>query len=424
MTTATAHGLSPLRKALANGVVALAQESSATPAVTINAALEAGSVFDPPATPGLAYFTSRLIDRGTEQRSADDIAEALDSRGVTLNVGSTRHAITVSATCLTEDFEGVLDVVADVIMRPIFPEDQIARRRAETITLLRQDQDNPAVRAVETVFALAYGSDHPYGRPPKGTITVIESIDRRTMVEFCRARFVPSALTVAVVGAVEARLAIDAVGRAFGTWDARSARLQPDLPPVVPPAERRRRVIPMMGKSQADIAYGFITITRTDPEYPAWWMMNTILGQFGLGGRLGDNIRERQGMAYYVYSAFDPHVVLGPLLVRAGVDGSNVDRAIAAIDAEVARLAAKGATDEELAETRQFLIGSLPRMLETNPAIATFLQTVERFGLGLDYDRRLPGILAAVTRDDVNRAAAALSPDRASIAIAGPYQGP
>ena len=134
--------------------------------------------------------------------------------------------------------------------------------------------------------------------------------------------------------------------------------------------------------------------------------MNNILGQFGLGGRLAENIRERQGMAYYAFSSFDPSLGPGPLVIRAGVDPANVERAIAAIDAEVGALGRDGATERELPETRQFLIGSIPRMLETNQSIATFLQTAEFFGLGLDYDRRLPALLQAVTLEDVNAAAA------------------
>src|SRR4029077_2224475 len=154
-----------------------------------------------------------------------------------------------------------------------------------------------------------------------------------------------------------------------------------EVPPVPRPASRQAVVIEMADKSQADIAYGFTSINRLDPAYCSYWMMNTILGQFGLGGRLAENIRERQGMAYYAFSAFDPSLGPGPLVVRAGVDPANVDRAIAAIDAEVGALGRDGATEKELAETRQFLIGSIPRMLETNQRLATFLHTAEVFGL-------------------------------------------
>lgn len=274
------------------------------------------------------------------------------------------------------------------------------------------------------MFALLYGEKHPYGRPPKGTIASIEGIDRGALVGFHQSRFLPGSIVVAVVGAVSSATAIERVTRAFG-MHPRSAGAGPEdsvSKAELPAPSRRVRVIPMMAKSQADVAYGFITIPRTDPSYYSWWVMNTILGQYGLGGRLGDNIRERQGMAYYAYSSFDPHVIPGPLMVRAGVDGANVDRTIAAIDQEIAAFAAAGPTADELQDATRYLIGSLPRMLETNAGIASFLQTSERFGLGLDYDRRLPGLIAAVTLEAVREAAARLSPNRASVAIAGPYQ--
>jgi zinc protease len=310
----------------------------------------------------------------------------------------------------------------------VFPDDQIELRRTEIVTQLRQDQDNPAVRAVEMMFALLYGEAHPYGRPPKGTVASVEQIDRHALVEFHRARFAPESVVVAIVGAVGADQAIARATRAFGSWryQRRSIPVREegpsDLTEIAGPATRRVSVASMMSKSQADIAYGFVTIRRTDPAYYAWWVMNTILGQYGLGGRLGDNIRERQGMAYYAYSAFDPHMIPGPLMVRAGVDGANVQRAISAIDHEISAFAAGGPTEQELEDTKRYLTGSLPRMLETNAGIASFLQTSERFGLGLDYDRRLPALVSSVTLDATRAAAATLSPDKAAVAIAGPYQ--
>jgi zinc protease len=150
--------------------------------------------------------------------------------------------------------------------------------------------------------------------------------------------------------------------------------------------------------------------------------MNNVFGQYSLGGRLGDSIRERQGMAYYVSSSLDANVAEGPLVIRAGVSPANVDRAVASIDEEVAKLAADGVTQQELDDSRQFLIGSIPRALETNAAIASFLQTEEFFGLGLDYDARLPELLRGVTLDEANAAARdAVAVDRATVVIAGPY---
>jgi zinc protease len=420
MTASVSSGLAPVRHVLSNGAVVIVQETAFAPAVTINFGFRAGSLDEPDDLPGLAWFLGRVIDRGTARRSADAIAEALDDRGVALRTTVNRHVVVLTCTCLSEDFADVLDVLADVGRSPAFPPDQIDKRRAETITSIRQDQDNPGVRASEALQQLLYGAAHPYGRPAKGTIETVERFRREHLVEHHARRFAPSTLSVAIVGDVRTAAAVDLVAAAFDGWTASPAPSR-DVPAVPRHTSRHEVAIEMADKSQSDIAYGFTSISRLDPTYCDHWMMNNILGQFGLGGRLAENIRERQGMAYYAFSSFDPSLGPGPLVIRAGVDPNNVERAVAAIDNEVGALGREGPTERELAETRQFLVGSIPRMLETNQSIATFLQTAEFFGLGLDYDRRLPALLGAVTLDDVKAAAASvLDPSRASVAVAGP----
>jgi zinc protease len=420
MTTTLATGLSPVRTSLDNGAIAIVQETSIAPSVTINAAFLGGGLYEPPEQIGLAYLVARVIDRGTEHRSADAIAEELEDRGVALRVGSNRHHLTLSCTCLAEDFDDVLAILVDVARRPSFPDVEIAKRREEAITAVHQDEDNPAVRAIEMLLELLYGADHPYGRRAKGTIETLERIDRASLVSFHARRIRPAVLSLAVVGDVRTSHALDRVAAELEGWDGAPPETT-EVPPPPAGVSRRQRTLVMPGKSQSDIAYGFTTIRRLDPRFYAYWMMNNILGQFGLGGRLADNIRERQGMAYYAFSGFDPSVGEGPLLIRAGVDPRNVARAIEAIDLEVGRLGTEGPTPEELEETRESLIGSIPRLLETNQSIASFLQTSEQFGLGLDYDRRLPDRLRGVTMDEVREAAAeVLRPERAAVAVAGP----
>ncbi len=423
MSVPAISGLAPVRRVLPDGAAVTIQETAFTPAVTIGAAVHAGGLYEPDDLTGLAWFLSRVIDRGTATRSADEIAEALDERGVTLKTSVNRHTMIVSCTCLAEDFEDIVSIVADVVRTPAFPPEEIEKRRAEIITTIRQDQDSPAIRASEALQRLLYGETHPYGRPGKGTIESVERITREALSAFHAARFAPQSLSLVIAGDVEPSRALGCASDAFADWTAVEPSTRA-VPPVMPADTRRRIVSPMPGKSQADVAYGFVTISRLDPQYYAYWVMNNILGQFGLGGRLAENIRERQGMAYYAFSGFDPSVGPGPLVIRAGVDPRNVDRAVEAIDVEVGALGHDGPTEQELAETKQFLIGSIPRLLETNQSIAAFLQTSEFFGLGLDHDRRLPELIDAVTMDEVRAAAAAvLRPERAAVAIAGPPAG-
>ena len=414
--------LNPVRTTLENGITVLAKKTSTTPSVAISLAIRAGSAYDPPGGPGITWLLSRVIDRGTITRSAADIAEDVDSRGITLNITVTRHLFTLVCTCLSEDFEPVLSLLGDILMNPSLPEAEIAICKGEVITAIRQDDDNPAVRATESLMALLYPGGHPYGRRTKGSLEIVEALAQADLARQHGARFAPSEVTAVLVGDVDATHARDVATKVFGSWRA-PAPAPTTLPPVVPASHRQRVVIPMMNKSQADIAYGFTTIKRRDPAYYAFWLMNNVFGQYSIGGRLGDNIRERQGMAYYVSSSLDANVAEGPLAIRAGVSPANVDRAVAAIDQEVGSLVVDGITQKELDDSRRYLIGSIPRALETNAAIANFLQTEEFFGLGLDYDVRLPDLLTAVTLDEANAAARrALDPDRATVVIAGPYE--
>ena len=416
------RGLEPSRTVLDNGVVLLAKRTSTTPAVAMNLAVRAGSAFDPPGRAGLTWLLSRVIDRGTAARSAAEIAEELDSRGITLTIAVTRHLFSLVCTCLADDFEPVLALVADILAAPSLPDAEIATRKGEVVTAIRQDGDNPAVRANEALMALLYPDEHPYGRRTKGSIELVESLAREELLRQHAERFAPSELTAVVVGDVEPERTRDLVARVFGGWR------KPPPPPLALPlpvraSARRRLVLPMMNKSQADIAYGFVAARRRDPDYYACWLMNNVFGQYSIGGRLGDSIRERQGMAYYASSALDANVVDGPLAIRAGVSPANVDRAVASIDREVAAIVADGITQKELDDSRRFLVGSIPRALETNAAIANFLQIAEFFDLGLDYDVRLPALLGSVTLDEANAAARRiLDVDRATVVIAGPYQ--
>jgi zinc protease len=416
MTIGLKRGLSPARTTLANGSVLLVQPTAMAPAVTIDCSFAAGSLFDPTDLPGVGQMVGRVLDRGTLRRTAGVIAEELDERGVALRVTTTRHGLSVSCTCLSEDFPAVLPILLDVARRPAFPESEIEQPRAETITALRQDDDNPAVRAVDSVAELIYGADHPYAAKPKEP-RGSRADGRPDLISFPRSGSGHPAWCSPLLETGSRRC----TGTRWSVedWSAPTAE---HVPVPAPPAATCRRVarVEMPGKAQADIAYGFNTIRRLDPRYYAYWMMNNVLGQFGLGGRLADNIRERQGMAYYIYSTFDPSVGEGPLLVRAGVDPVNVSRTIDAIDEEVRRLAA-GPTPAEVSETCEYLVGSIPRFLETNYGIAAFLQTVERYGLGAEYDQRLPGLIRSVTIDEVRAAAAeVLNPDLAAVAVAGP----
>ncbi len=412
--------LTPLRKVLANGVTVVVQENHPMPAVSLVAAQRAGGYNDPDGREGTAALLARVLDRGTTTRTADEIADDLDGRGASLSVSAGRHQVGVSATCLVDDFVPVLAIVADVLRSPVFPEHDVATRRSEIVTTIRQEEDDPASVAVNRLFRELYGA-HPYGRRVRGTVESVERLTRDDLVRFHQGHFPPAGLTVVAVGGLQAGDMLDQVAAAFGAWPAGPAMSRLQVPEAPPTAARRQFAIAMPDKSQSDVAYGFVGIRRTDPGFMAASVMNNALGQYALGGRLGDSIRERQGMAYYVFSALDAGHGPGPLMIRAGVAAENVARTIASIDTELDIIRSDGFSEKEIAESKQYLAGSLPRQLETNAGIAAFLLNAELFDLGPDYDQRLPDLIRGVTRDAAVDAARRLfDPRCATVVVAGP----
>jgi zinc protease len=415
--------LDPLRLTLANGTVVLAKETRTAPAVTILVGVRAGTFFDPEGREGTAALVARVLDRGTRTRSGAEIADELDGRGASLSVAAGRHQLTVSATCLTDDFESIFALMADVIQRPAFDERDVITRRGDLLTSILQDEDDPAAVAVDSLMARLY-RHHPYGRRARGTLASVGQLARTDLVEFHRRWFTPESAILVVVGDIDQHDVVLAASREFESWKAVRAS-EPSLAPPESPLRRELAVVPMMNKAQADIAYGFVGLRRSDPDYYAGWVMNNALGQYALGGRLGDSIRERQGMAYYVYSTLDASLSSGPMMVRAGVSAENVERTLDSIDQELRAVLASGLTQKELDESKRYLIGSIPRQLETNASIAGFLLSCEFYELGTDYDARLPVLIGDVSRTEANAVARRLmSVDTAQIVVAGPWTGP
>ena len=415
--------LTPLRHTLRNGVVVLAKETRTTPAVTILVGVRAGAYYDPTGREGTAALVARVLDRGTERHSEAEIADELDGRGASLSVMAGRHQLTVSATCLSEDFETIFSLVADITRRPLFDPREVETRRAELLTAILQDEDDPGAVAVDVVMNRLY-PEHPYGRRPRGTAQTVERITRDDLLAFHRRWFTPEGTTVVVVGDVDAANVVRAAARAFESWDV-ARNSEPPLTLVEPSDGRRVDVVSMMNKAQTDVAYALVGLRRSDPDYYAGWVMNNALGQYALGGRLGDSIRERQGMAYYVYSTLDASLAEGPLMIRAGVAAADVDRTIASIDHELTLVSRDGLSEKELDESKSYLVGSIPRQLETNAGIAGFLLSAEFHRLGVDHDAHLPDLISAVSLDEANRVAGRLlDPSRAGIVVAGPYQKP
>ena len=248
--------LNPLRQTLSNGLMVLAKQSRTTPAVTILVAVRAGAYYDPDGYEGTAALAARVLDRGTVRYSADQIADELDGRGASLSVMAGRHQLTVSATCLAEDFDRTFALVADVVCRPRFDPAEVETRRAELLTAILQDEDDPGAVAVDVLMGRLY-PNHPYGRRPRGTQQTVNRITREHLVDFHNRWFTPQGATVVVVGDVSTDHVVSAAGEAFNAWQV-PRLVEPPVLAIHSPLVRDFESVPMMNKAQADIAYAFV----------------------------------------------------------------------------------------------------------------------------------------------------------------------
>ncbi len=408
------------RVELPNGSVVLVYENHASPSVIVRGHLRAGSLFDPDDLPGVAAFTAEVVERGTESRSFQDIAEETESVGAAVGVGAGVHLVGFSAKGLSEDLKLLLEILSDILQHPTFPKDEIERVRGEILTSLREREDSTGAMAQLAFRALAYPK-HPYGRDSLGTLASVSAIKRKDLMQFYRQYYRPQGMQIAVVGDVNASAVVALARKYFGKWNVKGMPPSFAIPPVKPLNKLKRKHIKMKNKIQSDVIFGAPALPRTHPDFLAAEMADVILGEFGMMGRLGDNVRDRLGLAYYARTQLEGAPGPGAWSAYAGVNPQNVDTAVEAMLSELRRIQDEPVSNEELDDVKDYATGIQPLRLESNDGIAAALLDMEFYNLGLDYLQRLPSLVRAVTPEQVQSAAQKyLNTETYALVVAGP----
>lgn len=390
------------REVLPNGLVLLVAERPAIPVVVVRLFLRAGAVFDPPDRPGLAHLTGMLLTRGAGGRTAREIDEAVEFVGGQLEAVGGRDVLTVSLGVLRRDLGLGLDLLADVVLRPAFPEDEVRRKVKAIQAALQRADENPETVAARALARLTFAG-HPYGVPVEGSRESLERMARDDVVAFWRRYARPDAAGLVVVGAVRREEVRREILARFAAW-SRPATPPPAGPPLPGPTTPRREVV-TRELTQTTVMLGRQAVNQTHPDYFPLAVASWILGG-GSSSRLYERVRDQGGLAYAVFSHLTPGRYGAAVTVSAQTRHAEVGRVLQILREELARLGREPVSPRELDVARSYLTGSFPLRLDTSAKLADFLAGVEQLGLGLDYADRYRERVARVTAAEVQRVAA------------------
>jgi len=406
-----AAGLGPVvvQDTLPNGAALLVSEQHNLPMVLVRVVLDAGARRDPQGRAGLANLTAGLITEGTARRSAQQIKDAIDFIGGSLNADADTDYAVVGLHVLRKDLDTGLDLLADVLLHPAFKSEELARQRDAVLAAIRADEDDPTSVA-QKAFQRALFGETPYGHPEQGTDESVRRITRADVQDFFRRYYGPSRAAVVVVGDLSPAEARERFASVLRDW--RGAPVPPFVyPPLEEPPARRIEIDRPV--TQAGIVMGNIGIARDNPDYEAVAVMDYVFGSGGFSSRLMDNIRTQAGLAYSVGSFFAARKSPGPFEIVMQTKTASVTDAIARAREQAERIRNEPISDDELQEAQRYLTGSFPLRLDSNGKIADFIAQTWFYDLGTDYPERYIERVKAVTLADVQRVAQAyIHPDR------------
>jgi zinc protease len=392
----------PASFTLGNGLTVLLNTRKGMPVVAADLVVKTGGDANPIDRAGLANFTAAMLDQGTETKTAPQIADAVAQIGASLRATSSKDATYVSTQALHKNFQTALDLLADVVLHPKFPDAEIDRERASRLGNLAQARNDPDTIATATAIAALYGKLHPYGYMELGTEASARTTGRDDLANFWKKNFVPNNAALVVAGPITQSELKAMAEKAFGAWVKGTPATATAAEMSTTPA---RLVIVDVGKSQqTQVRVAAIGPPRSTPDYPSLNVMNLILGGL-FSSRVNLNLREEHSWTYGAYSQFIFRKGPGPFWVGSGIDTPATGSAIAEVFKEMKRMADAPVTADELAMGKDALTRSLPAAFETSASAVDSLNNLYVYNLGLDYYAKYPGMISAVTAETVQAAA-------------------
>jgi len=408
------------RQMLPNGITVLALENNAYPTVIIEGVLRAGAIQDNNDKAGLASFTADMLLRGNRQYDFVQTFELLESIGAHMGFGCGRHVTQFAGASLIEDVDLLLVLLVESLRSPTFPSQHLERLRGQIQTHFQIRANDTRQRAA-LAFMEALYQDHPYGRSIQGYPETVCNITRQDLIDFHCQHYGPRGLIITVVGAMKVETAVAKIHSILADWENPKQAGLPQVGDMPRPKVPVTVIQEMPGKAQSDLILGLPGPRRSAPDYIHASLMNTVLGVFGMMGRIGQTIREEQSLAYYASSHLTGGLGPGPWTADAGTAPESIPLVIEAIKMQITRIQNELVSPSELEDCKSYRIGSMPVGLETNAALASTIVDLELYELGLDYLQRFPDLISNISAEQVLLAAQKyLSTEQLVFSVAGP----
>lgn len=402
----------------ASGIRAYLIDEPAVPFLSMAFWFEGGAASDPPGKDGLAYMASGTLDEGAGAYDSQAFRAELEDNAIRLSFDADRDGFSGELKTLNDTREHAFELLRLALTEPRFDPEPVERVRSQILAELRRRESDPDYLSSRAWFAHAFDG-HPYARPTRGTPATIAAITVDDLRGFARRRLARDNLVIGVAGDIRADELKHLLDKTFAPLPAEA-----DLPDLGPTAPRvGETIVTRLAVPQSVVTFGHAGIDRHDPDYYAAYVANYILGGGGFSSRLTEEVREKRGLAYSVYSyLYDTE--LSPLWL-GGVATSNerVAQSIAIIREELRKMAAGDIRPEELEHAKTYLTGSFPLRLTSNDQVAKTLVGMLVHDLGIDYLDKRNGYIEAVTLEDVKRVARRLFTSPLLVTVVGSPQG-
>jgi zinc protease len=386
-------------RTLENGLRVFVVTDHSQPAIAAHLLiLTAGSTRDPKEMPGVAQMTANLLTQGTEKRTAQEIAEAIDFIGGTLEANAGKDSTSVGLDIVKKDLDTGLDLMSDIVLHPAFRADELERQRQQLLSNLTVQYSDPDYLASLVFSRVVYGAS-PYGWPSEGTPKTVKALNRDALVEFHRANYAPGQALLAFAGDITPEQAFAAAQKYFGGWPKSSVTIAP-LPAPAAVEGIHIWLVDKPDAVQTQIRVGKLGVRRADPNYIPVVVTNRIFGG-GYNSRLNTEVRVKKGLTYGAYSSFTPHRDAGAFSVGTFTRTEATVEATKLVVDLIAKMASGEVTPQELDFARDYLAGVYPIQSETAAQVADRVLTVVAFGLPRDYNYTYPERIRAVTPEQV-----------------------